>query len=85
MLPLYQDPHFTFRFADDRIIPRFHLEGVEAGLRVSVFRIDPGTGERLGLLATATVGDGGWVDLLEPIIMRAGEAFIAVPEPAQDR
>jgi hypothetical protein len=46
MLPLYHDPHFTFRFADDRMIPRFHLEGVEAGRRVSVFKIDPGTGER---------------------------------------
>jgi putative acetyltransferase len=79
MRPLYEDPHFTFRFADDRSIPRFHLEGVEAGRRVSVFRIDPGTGERLGLLATATVGEGGWVDLAEPIIVRAGEAFIAVP------
>ena len=82
MLPLYEDPWFTFRFADDRIIPRFHLEGVEAGRRVSVFKIDPGTGERLGLLATATVGEGGWVDLAEPIIVRAGEAFVAVPEQA---
>ena len=44
-------------------------------------KIDPGTGERLGLLATATVGEGGWVDLAEPIIVRAGEAFVAVPEP----
>ena len=82
MRPLYEDPHFTFRFADDRIIPRFHLEGVEAGQQVSVFRIDPGTGERLGLLATATVSKGGWVDLAEPIIVRAGDAFIAVPDPA---
>ena len=82
MLPLYEDPCFTFRFADDRLIPRFHLEGVEAGRRVSVFKIDPGTGERLGLLATATVGTGGWVDLPEPIIVRAGGALIAVPEPA---
>jgi hypothetical protein len=79
MLPLYQDPWFTFRFADDRLIPRFHLEGVEAGQRVSVFKIDPGTGERLRLLATATVGDGGWVDLPEPIIVRTGDAFVAVP------
>ena len=47
---------------------------------MSVFRIDPGTQERLGLLAMATVGEGGWVDLPEPIIMRAGEGFIAVPE-----
>jgi len=71
MLPLYEGPWFTFRFADDRITPRFHLEGVEAGRRVSVFKIDPGTGGRLGLLATATVAEGGWVDLTEPIIMRA--------------
>jgi hypothetical protein len=80
MLPLYHDPYFTFCFAADRIIPRFHLEGVEAGRRVEVYKIDPGTGERLGLLATATVGEGGWVDLLEPIIVRAGEAFVALPE-----
>ena len=83
MRPLYEDPHFAFRFADDRSIPRFHLEGVEAGRQVSVFKIDLGTGERLGLLATATVGDGSWVDLIEPIIMRAGEVFIAVPEQAE--
>lgn len=79
MLPRYHDPYFTFRFADDRTIPRFQLEGVQAGRRVSVFKIDPGPGERVGLLATANVGDGGWVDLLEPIIVRAGEAFVAVP------
>jgi hypothetical protein len=79
MLPLYHDPHFTFRFEDDRLIPRFHLEGVEAGRRVDVFRIDPFTGERLDLLTTGTTGDGGWVDVKEPIIVRAGDTFIAVP------
>ena len=84
MLALYHDPHFTFHFADDRLIPRFHLEGVEAGRRVLVFQIDPGTGERLGLLATATVGEGGWVDLREPITVRAGEAFVAVPQGGED-
>ena len=31
MIPLYEEPYFTFRFADDRLIPRFHLEGVDAG------------------------------------------------------
>ena len=82
MIPLHKEPHFTFRFADDRIIPRFHLEGAEAGRRVEVFKIDPGTGERLGLLATATIDEGGWVDLTEPIIVRTGEAFVAVPEQA---
>jgi hypothetical protein len=85
MLPLYEDPHFTFRFADDRLIPRFHLEGVEVRRRVEVFKIDAGTGERMGLLATAAVGEGGWLDLPEPIIVRAGEAFIAVPEAENNR
>ncbi len=85
MIPLYEDSCFTFRFADDRIIPRFHLEGVEAGRRVEVFKLAPDSGERLGLLARATVGEGGWVDLVEPIIVRAGEAFVAVPEQEGDR
>ena len=83
MIPLHQDSHFTFRFAGDRIIPRFHLEGVEAGRRVSVFWIDSVRSERLGLLATAIVGADGWVDLKEPIIVRAGEAFIAMPEQTE--
>lgn len=80
MLPLYEAPCFTFLFADDRSISWFHLEGVEAGWRVMVFKFDPGTGERLGLLATATMCVDGWVDLIEPIIVKAGEAFGAVPK-----
>jgi hypothetical protein len=80
MIPLYRDPWFTFRFADDRLIDRFCVEGVAAGKTVSVYKIDPETGARLAVLARATVGADGWVELTEPIIMRAGEAFIAVPE-----
>jgi hypothetical protein len=83
MTPLHHDPHLTYRFAEDRTVLRFHLEGVKAGRRVSVFQIDPGTDERLGLLATATVGEGGWLDLTESIIVRAREAFIAVPEQVE--
>ena len=79
MIPVHQDPWFTFRFVEGRIIPRFHLEGVPAGRLVSVFKIDTGTGERQGLLATATVGEEGWVELGEPIIVKAGDGFIAVP------
>jgi hypothetical protein len=76
MTPIFHEPHFVFRFAEDRMIPRFHLEGIEAGRPVSVFKIDPSTGERLGILVTAVVGEAGWVDLGEPIIVRAGEAFV---------
>jgi hypothetical protein len=81
MLPMFQDPHFTFRFGESRIIPRFHLEGLEAGRQVAVYRINPDSGNRLGLMMTATVGEHSWVDLPEPIIVREGEAFIAVPAP----
>ena len=82
MLPLYRDPHFTFRFADARRVPRFHLEGIAVGVRVAVFRIDPATGTRLGLLTTGVAGAGGWVDVVEPILVRAGDAFVAVPDGA---
>ena len=45
MIPLYHDSWFTFRFAEGRIIPRFHLEGVQPGSQVSVIKIDPESGE----------------------------------------
>ena len=79
MIPLYRDAGFIFHFADNRIIPRFHLEGIAEGCCISVFNIDPATGVRLSLLATAVVGAGGWVDLKDSIVMHAGEAFLAVP------
>jgi hypothetical protein len=80
MIPLYHQPWFEFRFAENRIIPRFHLEGIESGRRVVVIKVNPDSRELLEELAIATVGEGGWVDLKEPILMRAGEAFIAVPQ-----
>src|SRR5688572_26948357 len=57
-----------------------HLDGVGAGRRVSVYRMDPATEAPLGLIATATVGAGGRADLPEPLVVRAGEGFVAVPE-----
>lgn len=80
MLPLYRDPYFTFHFGDDRIVPRFHLDGVAAGVRVSVYRLDATPETCSELLATATADEGGWVDLPEPLVVRAGEGFVAVPE-----
>jgi hypothetical protein len=81
MISLYQDPWFTFRFAEARLIPRIRLEGVPPGRGVCLIKIQPNTGERLETLATARTGEAGWVELPEPIVMHAGEAFIAVPEP----
>ena len=47
---------------------------------MAVSRIDLATGGRLGPLTTGVAGDGGWVDLTEPITVRAGDAFITVTE-----
>jgi len=80
MIPLHRDRHFTFRFGEDRTIPRFHVDGVAVGVRVSVFGFDAATETRLGLLATATVGEGGWVDLSGPLFVTSRVGFVVVPE-----
>ena len=88
VLPLYRDPHFIFRFAEDRLVGRFHLDGVESGTPVSVFALDPATGERREPIAEAVAGDGGWVDLSEPLVVRAGGGFVAVagsPQSEENR
>ena len=56
------------------------LEGIEAGRRVAVYLLDPVTGGRRNRIATATAGEGGWVNLAEPILVRAGDVFVAVPD-----
>jgi hypothetical protein len=77
VLRLYEEPWFTFRFADDRRGGRFHLVGVPPGQAIAVFRLTAsGRGE---LLRRAVVGAGGWVDLSDPIVVRAGEGFVAEP------
>ena len=70
VMPMAVSPDRRFLYAGVRSKP----------YSVIAYSIDSGTGEKLGMLASATVGEGGWVDLSEPIIVRAGEAFIAVPE-----
>jgi putative acetyltransferase len=82
MMPLHRDHGFTFRFSEERLVSRFHLEGVTAGHRVTVFALDGDTGNRGEVLAKSTVGDGGWVELAEPLVVRAGSGFVAVPVPA---
>jgi hypothetical protein len=72
------------RWKSDAAKQPIALEGVRTGRQVSVIRIDAATGDRLGLVATGIVGEGGWVDLADPIMVRAGDAFIVVPESALD-
>jgi hypothetical protein len=79
MKSLYQSPWFTFRFGEDRVIDRFHLEGVLAAQRISIFRLDEPSNQRGELIRLATADASGWVELAEPIVVRAGDCFIAVP------
>ena len=72
MTPLYRDPGFAFRFADDRLIDRVHLDGVAAGTPVTL--TDLHTGD---VLAEGVAGDGGWVPLAPPLVVRAGGGFMA--------
>lgn len=44
-----------------------------------MYRIDPVPEERRELLATAVAWEEGWVDLAEPLRVRAGEVFITGP------
>lgn len=79
MIPLYGDAHFTFRFAEDRLVPRFHLAEVAPGTRVTVFALDPAAGQPRERLAEARCDHEGWVNLTEPLLVRAGGGFVAVP------
>ena len=69
---LHEDSHDTFRFADDRVIPRCHLNGVPPRTLVAVYRIDLVTEGRRELLTTAAAGEGGWVDHPEWLRVRPG-------------
>jgi hypothetical protein len=79
MLPLYRDPHFLFRFEEPRIISRVHLEGVEAGRPVRLVRVDPVSLSERDIIAEATVGPEGWVELAAPFRLLPGDAFLAIP------
>ena len=83
MIPLRHEAHFTFRFGDDRTVSRVHLTGVERGRRASVLRRDPVTGECRDLVTAATVGEDGWLDLPEPVVVRAGDVFVVIPDAAR--
>ena len=75
MIELYRDDDFTFRFAEPRVVGRFHLEGVPAGTVVAVHRL-ASPGDVVGeLLAMATVGAGGWVEVTPAMRVDAASGF----------
>ena len=78
-MKLYEDPGYTFWFSENRVIDRFHLDGQLVGRRVSVHALDHHTGQPRQVLLWACVGPGGWVELAEPLVVRAGDGFLAFP------
>jgi hypothetical protein len=76
MIPLYSDDRFTFCFAEDRIISRFHMEGISVGTSVRIYRFSTETKEVQELLQEAIVGENGWVEIKNPLVMRAGDGFV---------
>lgn len=65
------------------IVPRGVEQRPVADHEVDVLRIEPAqkigtaSSQRQRLLTTLIVGDGGWVALPEPFIVKTGDAFVA--------
>lgn len=78
MFSLYEDPYFTFRFAEARRIDRIHLDGVVPGRRVILIALDPRSGQRRNVLAEVESGEDGWVYLDPALIVQAEDTFIAL-------
>ena len=77
MISLYEDPVFTFRFEEDRLVDRFQLEGVPFGALVVVCQWAADAPDGAGPeLARWLVGDGGWVTAMPPLLVRAGGGFV---------
>ena len=75
MIELYRDDDYTFRFAEPRVVGRFHLDGVAPGTVVAVRRLRT-PGDVVGeLLATATVAAGGWVEIEPALCVDAANGF----------
>jgi len=75
VIPLHHETDFTFRFAEPRVVGRFHLDGVALGTAVAVRRL-ASPGDVVGiLLATAAVGAGGWVTVEPALRVDAANGF----------
>ncbi len=75
MIALYHEADFTFRFAEPRVVGRFHLDGVTPGTVVAVCRLQS-PGDVVGeVLAKATVGAGGWVEIEPALRVDATNGF----------
>lgn len=80
MRALYVEPHFTFRFAEERWIDRVHLTDVPAGILARAYRMNISENEPKVCIASGVTDELGWVAFAETVHMHAGDEFIVVVE-----
>ncbi len=73
MRTLYVEPHFTFRFTEERWIDRVHLTDVPAGKIARAYRLKV-------CIASGVTDERGWVAFAETVRVCAGDEFIVVVE-----
>ena len=71
MRTLYVEPHFSFRFNEERWIDRVHLTDVPAGKIARAFRLEV-------CIATGITDELGWVTFFKTVHVYAGDGFIVV-------
>lgn len=75
VIPIHRDPDHRFLFAEPRLVGRFHLADVPAGVRVRVRLLGP-EGVPGAVLLEAVTGEGGWVMADPPLTVDAARGFV---------
>lgn len=75
MIPVHRDPDHRFNFAEPRLVGRFHLADVPAGVPVRVRALGP-DGVPGPVLLLAVTGEGGWVTADPPLRVDASNGFV---------
>lgn len=75
MIPVHRDPDHRFTFAEPRLVGRFHLVDVPAGVAVRV-RALGADGVPGAMLFESVTGEGGWVTAEPPLRVDASKGFV---------
>ena len=76
MIPIHRDQDHRFTFAEPRLVGRFHLADVPAGVPVRVSALGP-DGVPGAVLFEALTGEGGWVVADPPLRVGPSNGFVA--------
>lgn len=75
MIPVHRDPDHRFNFAEHRLVGRFHLVDVPAGVPVRV-RALGADGVPGAILFESVTRDGGWVTAEPPLRVDPTRGFV---------